>query len=130
MVYLLGVHLSNRKLAWLALADFYGIGQHQAKIICNRAGIGNDKHVVDLTKNQLSRLSNVVKENLNIGNTLRRDIRSNIMRLRTIGCYRGVRHSLGLPSRGQRTHTNAQTKRRLFPRQKKVVNKQPFRGRR
>ena len=75
-------------------------------------------------------MSNVVKENLNIGNTLRRDIRSNITRLRTIGSYRGVRHSLGLPSRGQRTHTNAQTKRRLFPRQKKVVNKQPFRGRR
>ena len=130
MVYLLGVHLSNNKIAWLSLSDFYGIGHHQAKVICNKAGIGSDKKIVQLTKRQLSHLSSVLKENLNIGNTLRRDVRSNINRLCTIGSFRGLRHSYGLPSRGQRTHTNASTKRRLFPRKKKLVFKSMYKIRR
>jgi small subunit ribosomal protein S13 len=110
MARIAGVNLPNHQHILIALTSIYGIGKTISKNICNEAGIPTNTKLKELTEVQLDVLRDYIAK-LNIEGDLRREISMNIKRLMDLGCYRGLRHKKGLPVRGQRTRTNARTRK-------------------
>ncbi len=106
-----GVDLPRRKQIWVALTSIYGIGQSTSREICDRAGIELTRKSDELTDQEVARIRQVINDGYRVEGDLRRDVSMNIKRLMDLGCYRGLRHRRGLPVRGQRTHTNARTRK-------------------
>ena len=106
-----GVDLPRNKRVELGLTYIYGIGRSTSRKILAQAGINPDTRVKDLAEDELSRLREIIDRNYRVEGDLRREVSQNIQRLIEIGCYRGIRHRRNLPVRGQRTRTNARTKR-------------------
>ena len=112
MARLLGVDIPNRKKVEFSLRYIYGIGPTRSKKILETTGIDPDRRTKDLTEQELSLISNYIVDNkIMVEGDLRRAITSNMKRLQSIRCYRGLRHQRGLPVRGQRTITNARTRK-------------------
>lgn len=110
MARIAGVNLPNHQHVWVSLTSIYGIGKTKSISICNETGIPTDIKLKDLSETQLDQLRDHITK-LNIEGDLRREITMNIKRLMDLGCYRGFRHRKGLPVRGQRTRTNARTRK-------------------
>lgn len=110
MARIAGINISDRKHAWVALMSIYGIGRTSALRICEGVGIQPESKLKDLSEAELERLRSEVGK-YTIEGDLRREVSMNIKRLMDLGCYRGMRHRRGLPVRGQRTHTNARTRK-------------------
>lgn len=108
---LVGVDIPNDKAVEIALCYIHGVGPHTATEVVQKAGIDPRKRANDLTEDELSRLANILDKGYVIEGQLRRQVSQNIQRLKKIGCYRGLRHIRGLPVRGQRTRTNARTRK-------------------
>ena len=113
MVYILNTNLKNNKKFIFALCEIYGIGKILPSQVCESLFFSEDLKVSHLTSFQIQQLSQIITQNFLIGGDKKRDLRNNKNRLKTIGCYRGFRHNIGLPVRGQRTHGNARTARRM-----------------
>ena len=111
MARLVGVDLPRDKRIEVGLTYIYGIGLTTSKKILSETGINPDTRVNELTEDELSKLRDYIQENLTTEGDLHREVSQNIKRLMEIGCYRGLRHRRGLPVRGQRTHTNARTRK-------------------
>ena len=105
-----GVNIPDRKQAWLSLMSIYGIGRTTAYKVCKAADVEVESKVKDLTEEELDKLRGEVAK-LTTEGDLRREVAMNIKRLMDLGCYRGIRHRRGLPVRGQRTNTNARTRK-------------------
>jgi small subunit ribosomal protein S13 len=120
MARIAGVNIPNQQHAEIALTAIYGIGRARAKVICESAGVKGTTKMKDLSDNEVDRLREYVGK-LTIEGDLRREVSMNIKRLMDLGCYRGVRHRKGLPVRGQRTRTNART--RKGPRKQAIAAK-------
>ena len=118
---ILGVDLPNDKPTHISLRYIYGIGPTLALRLCQQANIDPQRRAKDLTDDEISRLATILDREYTVEGPLRRQIQQNIQRLRDIGCYRGIRHRRGLPVRGQRTRTNART--RKGPRKGAVAKK-------
>ena len=119
---IIGIDIPKEKRIEIALTYLYGIGRAQSNIVLKEAGISPDKRAKDLTEEEVSRITQILqKGSLRIEGDLRRDISQNIKRLMDIGAWRGMRHKKGLPVRGQRTRTNARTRKG-----KKRVNLAPI----
>jgi small subunit ribosomal protein S13 len=123
MARIAGVDLPRNKRVEVGLTYIYGIGQATSGDILEKAGVSPDTRVKDLTETEVAALREVIDREYQVEGDLRREVQQNIRRLIDIGCYRGLRHRRNLPVRGQRTRTNARTKRGP----KKTV---PGRGRR
>ena len=108
---IVGVDIPNDKHIRIALRYIYGVGPCVASQVLKEANIEPDVKAKDLTEDELSRLADLIQRNYQVEGELRRVVQSNITRLRDIGCYRGLRHRRGLPVRGQRTRTNARTRK-------------------
>lgn len=106
-----GVDVPNDKRIFIALQYIYGVGPHFAKLILKEAGIEESKRAKDLTEDEVSRIAGIIDRSYVVEGQLRRQIQQNISRLREIGCYRGMRHRRSLPCRGQRTRSNARTRK-------------------
>ncbi len=111
MVRIIGVDLPNDKRIDIALTYLYGIGRTNVVPVLAEAGIDASRRVKDLTDEEGSRLAKIIEKNYSVEGDLRRKVAENIKRLRDIGCYRGLRHGKKLPVRGQRTRSNARTRR-------------------
>jgi len=105
-----GINIPLNKHIVIALTDIYGIGQSRAQQICSAAGVAPAMQVKDLAEPEVAKLRTAVA-NFIVEGDLRREISMNIKRLMDLGCYRGIRHRRGLPLRGQRTRTNARTRK-------------------
>ncbi len=110
-VRLVGVDLPQSKRIEIALTYIYGIGLTTSKEVLAATGVNPDTRVKDLTEDDLSKLRDYIQNNLKVEGDLHREVSQNVKRLMEIGCYRGLRHRRGLPTRGQRTHTNARTRK-------------------
>ena len=108
---ILGVDIPNDKRTVISLRYIYGIGPFLAQQLCERTGINPDKRSRDLTEDELAKLAALLDNEYVVEGQLRRQVQQNIARLRDIGCYRGLRHRKGLPVHGQRTRTNARTRK-------------------
>lgn len=106
-----GVDLPPAKRVVISLQYIYGIGKKIANDICVAAGIPLETRTKDLTEDQTRRIREIIESNYKVEGDLRREVTMNIKRLMDLGCYRGLRHRKGLPVRGQRTHTNARTRK-------------------
>jgi small subunit ribosomal protein S13 len=106
-----GVNIPTNKRVDVALRYIYGIGPSNAKDICERVGIALDRRVSDLTETEIIQIREAIDRDYVVEGDLRRELAMNIKRLMDLGCYRGLRHRKGLPVRGQRTHTNARTRK-------------------
>ncbi len=106
-----GVDIPREKAVEVALTYIYGIGRSTSRRILTDAGVGPATRVRDLTEDEVGRIREQLERGSRVEGELRRQIQTNIARLREIGCYRGLRHRMGLPVRGQRTRTNARTRR-------------------
>jgi small subunit ribosomal protein S13 len=111
MARIAGVDLPRNKRIEIALTYIYGIGRYRAGAILNEAGISRDKRTDDLDENDVRKIRDAIEANYRVEGDLRRDVQLSIKRLMDLGCYRGSRHRRGLPARGQRTHTNARTRK-------------------
>ncbi|SEG07476.1 SSU ribosomal protein S13P [Caloramator fervidus] len=111
MARIAGVDLPREKRIEIALTYIYGIGRSSANKILQATGINPDTRVKDLTEEEVAKLREHIDKNYTVEGDLRREIALNIKRLMEIGCYRGLRHKRGLPVRGQRTRTNARTRK-------------------
>ena len=111
MARIAGVDLPREKRVEIGLTYIYGIGLTTSQTIVRETGINPATRVRDLTEEEVVRLREYIDRNLKIEGDLRREVSQNIKRLMEIGCYRGLRHRKGLPVRGQRTHTNARTRK-------------------
>lgn len=120
MARIAGVDLPNDKRVEIGLTYIYGIGRPTANDILSRAGINPDTRVKDLTEEEVGKIRKIIENDYVVEGDLKREVSLNIKRLMEIGCYRGIRHRRGLPVRGQRTQTNART--RKGPR-KTIANK-------
>ena len=121
MARLEGVDLPDHKQAQIALTYIYGIGRTRARSLLYRAGIPFEKKMGELDDSEITGLRKLLEDEGAVEGDLRKEIALNIRRLMEIGCYRGLRHRRGLPVRGQRSHTNART--RKGPRRGQVANK-------
>ncbi len=121
---ILGVDIPNNKKVPFSLAGIYGVGLVRARLICEKCGIDQDKRAFELSDDELAQLTNFIDKNFVVEGNLRREVQGNIARFREIGCYRGRRHAAGLPVRGQRSKTNARTRK---GRKKTVANKKILR---
>jgi len=108
---LLGVDIPNDKPVFISLRYLYGVGDQIARELCHKAGINQQKHARELTEEEVARLATLLERDYPVEGPLRRQLPQNIGRLRHVRCYRGIRHGLGLPVRGQRTKTNARTRK-------------------
>lgn len=108
---LLGVDIPNDKPIVISLQYLYGVGDQTARQLCHKAGIESSKRARDLHEEEISRLTTILEKDYTVEGQLRRQVSQDISRLRDIKCYRGMRHRLGLPVRGQRTRTNARTRK-------------------
>ena len=120
MARIAGVDIPREKQAWVSLTYIHGVGATTAEQICAAAEIDPAARVRDLTDDEVARIRTYIDQNLKVEGDLRREVSQNIKRKMDIGCYQGIRHRRGLPVHGQRTHTNART--RKGPR-KTVANK-------
>lgn len=111
MARIAGVDLPREKRIEVALTYIYGIGLHTSQELLQRTGVSPDTRVRDLTDDEANRLREAIDRDLRVEGDLRREVSMNIKRLMDIGSYRGLRHRRGLPLRGQRTRTNARTRR-------------------
>jgi small subunit ribosomal protein S13 len=111
MARLVGVDLPREKRVEIALTYIYGIGRTRAQATCAGTGVSPDVRVKDLTEDDLVKLRDWIDGNYKIEGDLRREVAADIRRKMEIGCYQGLRHRRGLPVRGQRTHTNARTRK-------------------
>ena len=121
MARIAGVDLPRTKRIEVGLTYIYGIGPHRSGIILDASGVGPDTRVKDLTEDEVRKINLVIEEQGRVEGDLRKEISMNIKRLMEIGCYRGLRHRRNLPVRGQRTNTNART--RKGPRKGAVAKK-------
>jgi small subunit ribosomal protein S13 len=108
---IVGVDIPSNKPTWIALTYLYGIGRHQSKRILEACGIEGQKRAQDLSEEEVARIASEIEKNHVIEGQLKRQVQANIQRLKDIACYRGIRHRRGLPVRGQRTRTNARTRK-------------------
>ena len=106
-----GVDLPNEKRVEIGLTYIYGIGRTRSNKILSETGINPDTRVKDLTDDEVSKIREFIEANYSVEGDLRREVALDIKRLTEIGCYRGVRHRKGLPVRGQRSKTNARTRK-------------------
>ncbi len=111
MARIAGIDLPRRKAIAYALPYIFGIGPYTARLICKEAGVAGDKKVDELTEAEVKALRDSIEANHKVEGDLRREVQQNIKRLMDLGCYRGLRHRKGLPVNGQRTHTNARTRK-------------------
>ncbi len=111
MARIAGVDLPREKRVEIGLTYIYGIGRVSSNKILEAAGVDPDTRVKDLTDDEVKKISAVIDETMMVEGDLRRDVALNIKRLQEIGCYRGIRHRKGLPVRGQKTKTNARTRK-------------------
>ncbi|MEP7364488.1 MAG: 30S ribosomal protein S13 [Acidobacteriota bacterium] len=121
MARIAGVDLPPRKRAEIGLTYIYGVGRTRAKSILHRVGVSADKKIGDLTEEEVNNIRLLLEEEGSIEGDLRKELTLNVRRLIEMGSYRGLRHRRGLPTRGQRTHTNSRT--RKGPRRGTVANK-------
>ena len=120
MARIVGVDLPKNKRGEVGLTYIYGIGRSSAKKILEEAGVDKDIKVKDWTDDQVTMIRTIINEKFKVEGELRSSVQLNIKRLMDIGCYRGIRHRSGMPVRGQRTQTNARTRK---GRRKTVANK-------
>ena len=106
-----GVDIPREKRLEISLTYIFGIGRTKSQEVCTATGINADTRVRDLTDEEVSQLRGYIDQNLKVEGDLRRDIAQDIKRKIEIGCYQGIRHRRGLPVHGQRTHTNARTRK-------------------
>jgi small subunit ribosomal protein S13 len=106
-----GVNIPNQKRVPIGLTYIHGIGRSKALEICGRVGIPVERRVHELTDDEVLRVRELIDRDYAVEGDLRRQVAMNIKRLMDLGCYRGLRHRKGLPVRGQRTHTNARTRK-------------------
>jgi small subunit ribosomal protein S13 len=106
-----GVNIPSNKRVEIGLTYIYGIGRSKAKEICTKVGLPLERRVNQLTEAEVSQIREAIDREYSVEGDLRREIAMNIKRLMDLGCYRGLRHRKGLPVRGQRTHTNARTRK-------------------
>ncbi len=111
MARIAGVDLPRHKHIAYALPYLYGIGRTLAKEICRKANIPEDRKTEELTEGDIKRIRELLETEYRVEGDLRREVQMNIKRLMDLGCYRGLRHRKGLPVNGQRTHTNARTRK-------------------
>jgi small subunit ribosomal protein S13 len=111
MARIAGVDLPPNKRLWVGLTAIYGIGQARARTLCAKANVDATKKVKDLTEEEVTRLRQAIESEGRVEGDLRKEWQMNIRRLIEIQCYRGLRHRRNLPVRGQRTHTNARTRK-------------------
>ena len=121
MARVVGVEIPNSKKVWVGLTYIYGIGRTRAFEILSGTGIDPDKRIKDLTEEEIGKINKFIQEHYKVEGELRAEVQRNIKRLIDIGCYRGLRHKLGLPVRGQKTRSNART--RKGPRPKRIKTK-------
>lgn len=108
---IVGVDIPSDKVAWVALTYVHGIGKKSAQDILKALGIDPQRRAKDLTDEELAHIATEIEKNYVTEGNLRRQVQQNIARLKEIACYRGIRHRRGLPVRGQRTRTNARTRK-------------------
>lgn len=106
-----GVNIPAGKRAIIAVTYIHGIGRTRAEAICRKCNIDFSARVQDLSNEQIAKMRTVIEEDYRVEGNLRREVSVNVKRLLDLGCYRGLRHRRGLPVRGQRTHTNARTRK-------------------
>jgi small subunit ribosomal protein S13 len=123
MARIAGVDLPRRKAVRFALRYIYGIGDSTARKICKQAGVPEQKKVDELSDSDVKAIRDAIEAGIKVEGDLRREVQQNIKRLMDLGCYRGLRHRKSLPVRGQRTHTNART--RKGPRKGMVMRRAP-----
>ncbi|SNX54396.1 30S ribosomal protein S13 [Thermoanaerobacterium sp. RBIITD] len=111
MARIAGIDLPREKRVEIGLTYIYGIGRSRSNEILSKAGVNPDTRVKDLTEDEISRLRDIIDKEYKVEGDLRREVSLNVKRLIDIGCYRGIRHRKGLPVRGQRTRTNARTRK-------------------
>jgi small subunit ribosomal protein S13 len=111
MARIAGVDLPPQKRLWVGLTSIYGIGRVRARTISEKANVDFTKKIRELTEDEVNRLRNVIEQEGRVEGDLRKEIQMNIRRLIEIQCYRGMRHRRNLPVHGQRTHTNARTRK-------------------
>lgn len=111
MARIAGVDLPSNKIAEVSLTYIYGIGRSRARKILTAAGVPFNTKIKDLTEEQITNIRKIIEAEGKVEGDIRKEIQMNIKRLIDIGCYRGLRHKLGLPVRGQRTHTNARSRK-------------------
>ena len=126
MARIAGVNIPTGKRVVIALTYIHGIGRTSALKICDHIGIPTERRVNDLTDDELARIRDTIDQDFQVEGDLRRGRAINIKRLMDLGCYRGIRHRRGLPVRGQRTHTNARTRKgpaKAIAGKKRVISK-------
>ncbi len=111
MARIAGVNIPTNKRVPIALTYIHGIGRTKARKICEKVGIAPEARVNQLSEDEVIRIRETIDRNYMVEGDLRRDVSMNIKRLMDLGCYRGLRHRKGLPVNGQRTHTNARTRK-------------------
>ena len=111
MARIAGVNIPTNKRVVVALQYIHGIGPHKAREIMDKVGIPEARRVAQLTDTEVLQIREVIDRDYIVEGDLRREVAMNIKRLKDLGCYRGLRHRRGLPVRGQRTHTNARTRK-------------------
>ena len=111
MARIAGVNIPTNKRVVIALQYIHGIGSHRASEICQRVNIPSERRVAQLTDAEVMQIRETIDRDYTVEGDLRREVSMNIKRLMDLGCYRGLRHRRGLPVRGQRTHTNARTRK-------------------
>ena len=116
-----GIDLPRKKHIRIALTYIYGIGKTSAEEICQKTNLDPTKNSDDLDENEIKSIRDLINDEYKVEGDLRRETAMNIKRLMDLGCYRGLRHRRGLPARGQRTHTNART--RKGPRRGQAIKK-------
>ncbi len=111
MARIAGINIPTNKRVLISLTYIHGIGRTKARDICTKVGIPDERRVAELTDQEVIRIREVIDQDYMVEGDLRREVAMNIKRLMDLGCYRGIRHRKGLPLRGQRTHTNARTRK-------------------
>ncbi|MHB1301948.1 MAG: 30S ribosomal protein S13 [Acidiphilium sp.] len=111
MARIAGVNIPSNKRVLISLRYIYGIGPTKARDICSTLEIGEEKRVNQLSEDEIMKIRELIDRDFRVEGDLRREVAMNIKRLVDLGCYRGLRHRKGLPVRGQRTHTNARTRK-------------------
>ena len=126
MARIAGIDLPKRKRAEVGLTYIYGLGRTSSRAILSKAGVDFNKKVGDLNDDEVAKIRSIITADYKVEGALRSEVQTNIKRLMDIGCYRGIRHRKGLPVRGQRTRTNARTRkgrRKTVAGKKKVMAK-------
>lgn len=111
MARIAGIDLPRNKRVEIALTYIYGIGRSSSQKILHQSGVNQDKKTDALTEDEISRIRRIIDSDYKVEGDLRREVTMNLKRLMDLGCYRGLRHRKSLPVRGQRTHTNARTRK-------------------